>query len=113
LQDYIRKANVTSLKQTKEMTMKIQSDLYIRDTLAFAKGSKDCFALSVLDMRGVTGWVYCGAVQFDVNFDESKGAENAISAIDEEVEKTKLAFTEKMAYLEQTKQELLCIGSDS
>ena len=47
-----------------------------------------------------------------VDFDDSKATENAISAIDQEVEKAKLEFTEKMAYFEQTKQELLCIGND-
>lgn len=94
--------------------MKIKQFLTITDTLAFSKGDfSSCFSLYSTETNGVAGWSTCGEVEFDVDIDTKRISAEAIADIDDEAKRIQLAFTEKMAFLEQSKQELLCIGSDS
>jgi hypothetical protein len=94
--------------------MKLKLLLHITDTLKFSRGEYDgCFGLYTHNNDSIDGWMCCGEVEFDVDIDSGEVAAKAVADIEKEEERIKLAYTEKMAFLEQSKQELLCIGSDS
>lgn len=92
--------------------MKIKQFLYITDTVAFARGNKDCFSVSDYGKHNITGWMLCGEIEIDVDIDTGKVAAKAIADIETKQKEVQLAFTEKMAQLDQAKQELLCICND-
>ena len=93
--------------------MKIKQFLHITDTLAFSKGNYgNCFSLFEHDIGNVAGWMNCGKVEFEVDIDSGQAVKSAIEDIEKQEEKERLKFTERMAYLEESKQELLCIGCD-
>jgi len=93
--------------------MKIKQFLTITDTLAFAKGDYSrCFSLFSAEAGSLPGWMDCGEIELEVDIDGRQVAAKAVVDIEKKIEEAKLAHTEEMAYLEQTKQELLCIGND-